>query len=116
MNNLIHREERKVRINKKLKSIEEFYNLAFETKEKSGIKIQSYKGEFILIPNEKELTKTAKKLAKDIKEISKLSATNSQLKNLADRLTIVHSQLVEVVRDEFRTLRNRNNRISTIED
>ena len=98
------KEDRNVRIQKKLKSIEDLYNLAF-TSEVSKIKMMSYKGEFILSANEKELTATAKQLASKIKELKKGSEQN---KILAERLTQVHTQIVSLVREEFRTIRNKN--------
>lgn len=107
-----YKDERNIRIQKKLKAIEDLYNLAF-TSGTSKIKMMSYKGKFILSANEKELTLTAKQLASKIKDLKKGS---EQSKILAERLTHVHTQIVSLVREEFRTIRNKNERVSTIED
>lgn len=111
MQNLIHKEEKKLRVEKKLKSIEELYNLAIQEKGKPSVKMKDYKGDFVLTANEKQLTSTAKQLAKRIKELKK----SEESIVVADRLTQVHTQIVNLIREEFRTLRTRNNRISTIQ-
>lgn len=100
-----------MRIQKKLKTIEDLYKLAYETT-LPDVNMKTYEGEFVLNTNEKDLINATKQLAKSIKEL-KRSAKN---KVLAERLTQVHAQFESLVREEYRPLRSRNNRISIIED
>lgn len=112
MQNLIHREEKKLRVDKKLKSIEELYNLAIQEKSKPSIKMKDYKGEFVLSANKEVLIKTAKQLAVRIKKLNK----TEESKPIAERLTQVHIQIINLIKDEYTHIRNRNNRISTIQE
>ena len=113
MPSLVRKEERNLRIAKKLNLIQDLYKLAFSASK--IVSMKTYQGDFVLSINEKDLTTKAKQLAKQIKEIKK-NSVDVQQRELADRLTQVHTELVNVIRDEFKTLRTRNNRISTIED
>ena len=110
MQSLLYKEERNLRIKKKLKSIEELYNLAFLTNGKLSVRMKTYKDGLVLSPTEKDLTSTAKQLASKIKELNK--SLDTQI--LADRLTQVHKQIIMVIKEEFTTIRNRHKSISTI--
>ena len=94
MQNLIYREEKKLRIEKKLKSIEDLYNLAFQANDTPNIKMKTYKIKLILNVNEKDLTITARQLVKRIKELNR----DEEGKILAERLTQVHNQIVNLIR------------------
>jgi len=112
MQTLIHKEEKKLRVEKKLKSIEELYNLAIQEKGKPSVKMKDYRGEFVLSANKEILIKTAKQLVVRIKKLNK----TEEGKPMAERLTQVHIQIVDLIKSEYTNIRNRNNRISTIQE
>jgi len=109
-NRLVRKEERRVRISKKLKAIEDLYHLAFETKDRD--KIISYKKEFKLQPDVKDLKKQANQLQNTINEIVDNTKKASEVFALVERLNQVHIQLTSVIEEEFKTVRTRNSRLS----
>ena len=115
MRSLVHIEERNLRIKKKLKVVEELYDYAFELERGVITKAKAYKMKLKLTVNEKDLTLTAKKLAANIKEIKIATKECEKLNVLVDRLTKVHDNIVDIIRNEFKPLRERNNSISVIE-
>lgn len=119
MKNLLIREEKQVRMQKKLNHLKDMYSLVFEINENSSVKIKKYMQNFDFETNERSLKIIAKNIAKQVKEFKELFKQKPKEDiyfKTAERLTVVHDQIVEVIREEFKTLRNRNDRISRIED
>ena len=113
-NRLVRKEERKLRIRKKLKAIEELYHLAFETKDKE--KILEYKTELKLEPDAISLKDQAIALLKKSQELLNNAEVENVIKTLAERLNQIHLQIISIIEEEFKTVRTRNKRVSLSTD
>ncbi len=110
-------ESKDVRIEKRLKFISELYNLAFVTDGVDKDIIQS-KRNLKLVNDEKELVNCCKQIAEQIVLLEKTSVNESSKKarfKVASSLREVFYQIKSLIQEEFRTIRNRNNRLPHIE-
>ena len=113
MRNLLHIEEKNLRIKKRLKTVEELYSLAFEVKGCKS-KFKPFKTKLNLDVNERVLINTARELKSKVGDLKELGEISKGYNILAESLTQVHNLLVDIIKDEFKGLRNRNDSISII--
>ena len=106
-------ESKDKRIQKRLDFISELYNLIFDNND-----IKNLKQDLKFINNEKELVMCCKKIAEQIRDFQQKSNENSRNSIYVDvtcRLKAVFVELASLIKDEFRTVRTRNNRIPQLD-
>ena len=104
------------RIENKLKTIQELYDLTFKVN--NADKIINFRKDINFINGEKELVDTCKIISKQIKDIE-LIATQFPDDDIyhatAYRLRLIFSEISDLIKEEFRTIRTRNNRLPRLE-
>jgi len=104
---------RETRIEERLKKIAEFYDLAYRV---DGVSRQllSFKKELKLENDEKELFNSCKIIASQIYQLEKVAGedlTKKAYLSAATNLRQVFNQIRDLISEEYRTLRNRNDRL-----
>ena len=106
-------ESKDERIQNKLNFISKLYNLIFENKSK----IATYKQDLNFINDETELVMCCQKIANQIK-VFKQRAEIEQDEDYIEasrKLKEIFVQIVNLIKEEFRTIRTRNNRIPQLD-
>lgn len=109
-------ETKQVRIEKSLQTIRELYDLTFKIK--NAEKLAKYKSNLELVNDEKKLVECCKIISKQIKDIELIANTypDEDIYHATSyRLRLIYTQITDLIKEEFRTLRTRNNRIPRLE-
>ncbi len=103
-------EDRKQRIKEKIKSIEDLYNIAFETMDSNLINAKEFKIDLTFECSDVALIKAVKIIKKQIsllKNINDLYPTHKEIQNLIEKLFEVHNLIIVLLKEEFSNYRKK---------
>ena len=110
-------DNRLIRIKSRLKQISMLYQLAFNV-DGANTNLQKLKKDLNFANDEKELINCCGEIAKAIACL-RLMQNNESIKDVClkieNNLKQVFIQMRDLIKDEFRTIRNRNNRLPELE-
>ena len=106
-------ESRTERIEKRLKFSSELYDLAFKT-EGSNSTVAKLNTKLNLTNNEEDLLLCCEKIKEKITSLKKINTnekTQAMYLKVASNLKAVFDQIRNLIKDEFRSIRNRNDKL-----
>ena len=110
MPRLITKTEKEVKLNKKIKEIQDLYDLAFQSDCGNLIVAENFKLNLNMQNNQASLIIASQRIAKQVKlldELFNLYPNEVNLNNLKIRLKQVHAEVVKLIKKEFVTIRTK---------
>ena len=106
------------RVEERLKTIREFYELAYAV-QGADKDLISFKADLKFVNDEIGLVQCCRSIAKQVNSLELVAKSDSSKKNynsVALKLREVFNQIRDLISDEFRTIRRRNDRLPQIEN
>ena len=106
------------RIEERLKTIREFYQLAYVV-QGADEDLMSFKSDLKFVNDEEGLMQCCRSIAKQVNRlelVAQSDKTKSNYSSVASKLREVFNQIRDLISDEFRTIRRRNDRLPQIEN
>ena len=101
MARLISKTEKEVKLNKKIKEIQDLYDMAFQADCGSLINIENFKLDLNMQQNQVSIINASQLVAKQVKFIDGLLKSHPdeiKLKELRGRLRVVHNKIVKFIK------------------
>lgn len=106
----ILRETKKNRIEEKINTIQNLYDLVFEKVESNLINVKEFKIDLLLRESDVSLMKAIKIIKKQIavlKDLNDLYPKHSEIQELMERLFEVHNFIIILLKEEFNNYRKK---------